>query len=57
LHQGHLQWHDLYAEFVENLPLGSKVISGGTLTNGQTDLISKELISLVKEAFEKIENI
>jgi hypothetical protein len=53
LHQGHLQWHDLCAEFDENLPLGSKVISGGTLTNGQTDLISKELIFLVKEAFEK----
>jgi hypothetical protein len=40
----HLQWHDLPAEFHENLPAGSKVISGDTQTDIQADLISLPFI-------------
>jgi hypothetical protein len=30
---GRLQCHDLHAEFYENLPIGTKVVSGGTQTD------------------------
>jgi hypothetical protein len=38
LHRGPLEWHYLRNKFNENLPRGSKVISGGhTHTHTQTD--------------------
>jgi hypothetical protein len=42
LHRGPLEWHYLPTKYHENLPSGSKVISGTyTQTDGQTgDLIS-----------------
>jgi hypothetical protein len=36
LHRGPLEWHYLHNKFHENLPSGSKVISGGH-TDRQTD--------------------
>jgi hypothetical protein len=36
LHRGPLEWHYLCTKFHENLPSGSKVISGGH-TDRQTD--------------------
>jgi hypothetical protein len=38
-HRGDIQWHDLHAEFYENLPVGSKFIGGGH-TNGLTAWLS-----------------
>jgi hypothetical protein len=46
LHRGHLEWHYLYNTFHENLPSGSKVISGGH-TDRQTDRQTGDLISLL----------
>jgi hypothetical protein len=42
MHRGPLKWHYLLTIFHENLPSGSKVISGG-----QTDRETGDLISLL----------
>jgi hypothetical protein len=44
LRRRHLQWHDLSAASHENLPTGSKVISGG---HSRTDRQHGDLISLI----------
>jgi hypothetical protein len=37
LHRGSLEWHYLRTKFHENLPCGSKFISGGTQTDTHTN--------------------
>jgi hypothetical protein len=46
--RGHLQWHDTSTEFHKNLPIGSKVISGGHTDRQNRDLI--RLTFLFKES-------
>jgi hypothetical protein len=45
MHQGPLEWHYLLTKFNENLPSGSKVISGGHTDRQDGDLISLLFIS------------
>jgi hypothetical protein len=54
LNRGPLEWHYLSTKFHENLPIGSKVISGGQTDRQATgDLIS--LLSFLESMLKKDE--
>jgi hypothetical protein len=52
LHRGPLEWHYLRAKFHQNLPSGSKVISGGHIDRQTGGLIS--LLSILESRLTKI---
>jgi len=51
LHRGPLEWHYLRTKFHENLPSGSKVISGG---HSQTDCDLISLLSFLESRLKKV---